>query len=132
MTGKFTDHIKGALALILFFILLTGCGGGFVDLSEDESKQIVNYSTNVLNDHNAAVKGSLQNLSKTDLRDIVIKDDLTPFFEAEGEFIIIKDWDFPKDIIGNSSVFRFEIGKHPDVLENFYNEDKKVLIDFYL
>ena len=55
--------------------------------------------------------------------DIVIKSDLTPFFEKEGDFIIIKDWDFPKDIIGNSSVFRFEIGKHPDVLENFYKED---------
>ena len=78
MTGKWTDHIdhiKKALAIMLSFILLTGCGGGFVDLTEDESKQIVNYSTNVLNDHNTAVKGSLQNLSKTDLRDIVIKDD---------------------------------------------------------
>lgn len=58
--------------------------------------------------------------------DIVIKGDLSPFFEKEGEFIIIKDWDFPKDIIGNSSVFRFEIGKHPDVLENFYKEDNTI------
>ncbi|MBR1775487.1 glycosyltransferase [bacterium] len=58
--------------------------------------------------------------------DIVIKDDLTPFFEQEGDFIIIKDWDFPKDIIGNSSVFRFEIGKHPYVLENFYKEDNNI------
>ena len=54
--------------------------------------------------------------------DIVIKSNLDAFFEEEGEFLIVKDWDFPKDIIGNSSVFRFEIGVHPDILENFYNE----------
>ena len=54
--------------------------------------------------------------------DIVIRQSLDPFFEIEGDFLIVKDWDFPKDIIGNSSVFRFEIGVHPDILENFYNE----------
>ncbi len=83
MTGNRIDHIKKALALILSFVLLTGCGGGFVDLTEDESKQIVNYSTNVLSDHNSAVKGSLKNLSKTDLRDIVIKDDPSLIDEIE-------------------------------------------------
>ena len=57
------------------FLLLTGCD--FVDLTEDESRQIVNYSTNVLNDHNSAVKGSLKSLTRTDLRDIVVKDDPT-------------------------------------------------------
>ena len=67
-----TGLISYFMACCLF---LSGCGDGFVDLTEDESKQIVNYSTNVLNDHNSAVKGSLENLSKTDLRDIVIKDD---------------------------------------------------------
>lgn len=51
--------------------------------------------------------------------DIIVRQSLDPFFEAEGEFLIIKDWDFPNDIIGNSSVFRFEIGKHPEVLEHF-------------
>ena len=52
--------------------------------------------------------------------DIVIKGSLSPFFDADGEFLIIKDWDFPKDIIGNSSVFRFEAGKYPDILPDFY------------
>ena len=52
--------------------------------------------------------------------DIVIRKNIDAFFEAEGDFIIVKDWDFPDDIIGNSSVFRFEVGKHPDVLEDFY------------
>ncbi len=61
--------------LALSMAVLNGCGGGFVDLTEDESRKIVNYSTNVLSDYNTAVKGPLKNLSKTDLRDIVIKDD---------------------------------------------------------
>lgn len=52
--------------------------------------------------------------------DIIIRESLEPFFEAEGEFLIVKDWDFKNDIIGNSSVFRFEIGKYPEILENFY------------
>ena len=30
--------------------------------------------------------------------DIVIRDNIDCFFEKEGEFYIIKDWDFPKDI----------------------------------
>ena len=42
--------------------------------------------------------------------DIVIAGNIDAFFEAEGEFLIIKDWDFPKDVIGYSSVFCFEIG----------------------
>ncbi len=58
--------------------------------------------------------------------DIVIAGNIDGFFEAEGEFLIIKDWDFPKDVIGNSSVFRFEIGKYPDVLDYFVNNGEKV------
>ena len=72
--------IAAGISLIL---MLSGCGGGFVDLTADESKQIVNYSTDVLNDHNSAVKGSLKTLTKTDLRDIVIKDDPTIIDEIE-------------------------------------------------
>ena len=59
--------------------------------------------------------------------DIIVRQSLDPFFEAEGEFLIIKDWDFPNDIIGNSSVFRFEILEHfrvlgPAVRKHFQNE----------
>ena len=57
--------------------------------------------------------------------DLVILDDLDPFFELPGEFRIIHDWDFQGKIIGNSSVFRFEIGKHPDVLDNFLKHGEK-------
>ncbi len=62
--------------------------------------------------------------------DIVIKEDLTPFFEEEGEFLIVKDWDFPNDIIGNSSVFRFEIGKYPEVLADFYKLGDNIRNDY--
>ena len=54
--------------------------------------------------------------------DIVIRDNIDCFFEQEGEFYIIKDWDFPNDIIGNSSVFKFKVKQHKDIIENFYKE----------
>ena len=58
--------------------------------------------------------------------DIVILDTLDPFFELPGDFQIIKDWDFPTDVIGNSSVFRFEVGKYPDILEYFINNRDEI------
>ncbi|MFM7531395.1 MAG: glycosyltransferase [Rubrivivax sp.] len=51
--------------------------------------------------------------------DIVIVDDITPFFEEPGEFLIIHDWKRPWRITGNSSVYRFELGAHADVLAGF-------------
>lgn len=64
----------------------------------------------------------LQGISGTALfldLDVVIVDDITPFFEVPGEFLIIHDWKRPWRVTGNSSVYRFEIGKHADVLEEF-------------
>ena len=58
--------------------------------------------------------------------DVVILDSLDSFFELSGEFRIIHDWDFKGKIIGNSSVFRFEIGKHADVLEHFLTHGEEV------
>lgn len=58
--------------------------------------------------------------------DVVITGNIDAFFEEKGEFLIIKDWDFPNDVIGNSSVFRFDIGKYPDVLTNFIENGEKV------
>jgi hypothetical protein len=51
--------------------------------------------------------------------DVVIVDDITPFFEEPGEFLIIHDWKRPWRITGNSSVYRFELGAHADVLAEF-------------
>ena len=47
--------------------------------------------------------------------DLVIVDDIDCFFESEGEFFIIKDWGENRNW-GNSSVYRFEIGSHDDIL----------------
>lgn len=48
--------------------------------------------------------------------DIVIVGSLDEFFEPEGDFMVIKEWD-KSDATGNTSVFRFIAGAHPDALE---------------
>jgi hypothetical protein len=52
--------------------------------------------------------------------DLIITGELDSFFDyLPGEFCIIRDWQRPWRVTGNSSVFRFEIGKHTDVLSDF-------------
>ncbi len=52
--------------------------------------------------------------------DIVIVDNIDCFFDIEGTFRIIKDPDMKYwRITGNSSVYRFEVGKHGYVFEDF-------------
>ena len=51
--------------------------------------------------------------------DVVIVDDITPFFEVPGEFLIIHDWKRPWRITGNSSVYRWRLGAHADLLTYF-------------
>jgi hypothetical protein len=58
--------------------------------------------------------------------DIVIVGDITPFFEQPGEFLIIKDWKRPWRLTGNSSVYRFRIGAHADVLQHFIRNQEEV------
>ena len=50
--------------------------------------------------------------------DVLITDTMDEFFSVEGDVVIIKDW-LKRDGTGNSSVYRFEIGRHPDVLDEF-------------
>ena len=50
--------------------------------------------------------------------DLIIVNRIDEFFELEGDFFIIKDF-IRKDSTGNSSVYRFEMGKFFDVLEYF-------------
>ena len=52
--------------------------------------------------------------------DLIITGSLDELFEIEGDFLIVKDF-IRKDVTGNSSVYRFEIGQHEDVIENFKN-----------
>jgi hypothetical protein len=51
--------------------------------------------------------------------DVVIVDSIDCFFEYPGEFLIIHDYKRPWRITGNSSVYRFEILAHKDVLAYF-------------
>jgi hypothetical protein len=66
--------------------------------------------------------------------DLVIVDSLEPFFEAPGRFLIIRDDDLFRHkplrrlnpqrdrflhSVGNSSVFRYEIGAHADILDAY-------------
>ena len=68
------------------------------------------------------LKGDLYGLKGTALfldLDVVIVDNIDCFFEAEGAFNIIKDYNKQWRITGNSSVYRFEIGEHPYVFDYF-------------
>lgn len=62
--------------------------------------------------------------------DVVIVDDITPFFEQAGEFLIIHDWKRPWRITGNSSVYRFEFGAHADMLAYFRSHVEEVRSNF--
>lgn len=62
--------------------------------------------------------------------DVVIVDDITPFFEQPGDFLIIHDWKRPWRLTGNSSVYRFELGAHSDVLTYFRTHVDEVRAKF--
>ena len=53
--------------------------------------------------------------------DVVIVDRLEPFFEVDGEFRISHDWRWygRLPLTGNSSCFRFQVGRHPQVFQDF-------------
>jgi hypothetical protein len=54
--------------------------------------------------------------------DIVITGRMDDFFELPGKFCIIHDWAKPWRITGNSSVYRFEAGAHPEILADFLKD----------
>ena len=58
--------------------------------------------------------------------DVVIVGNLDVFFSQPGDFLIAHDKKNPKKREGNSSVFRFEIGKYPQILEYFENNSEQV------
>lgn len=51
--------------------------------------------------------------------DLVVTGSLDAFFTQPGEFLIIHDYKRPWRVTGNSSVYRFEIGAHADMLAYF-------------
>jgi len=58
--------------------------------------------------------------------DVVIVGSLDDFFTQPGEFLIAHDKKNPGKIEGNSSVFRFEIGQYPEILEYFEQNSELV------
>ena len=62
--------------------------------------------------------------------DVVIVGGLDVFFEEPGEFLIIHDYKRPWRVTGNSSVYRFEIGAHPDVLAYFRTHVEEIRTRF--
>jgi hypothetical protein len=56
--------------------------------------------------------------------DIVIVGSLDVFFEPQGDFLVIKEWD-KSDATGNTSVFRFTAGAHADALEPLKQDKDK-------
>lgn len=62
--------------------------------------------------------------------DVVIVDDITPFFEVPGDFLIIHDWKRPWRITGNSSVYRWQLGEHQQVLSEFLADQAKAKREF--
>jgi hypothetical protein len=62
--------------------------------------------------------------------DVVIVGSLNAFFEYPGDFLIIHDYKRPWRVTGNSSVYRFQIGAHPDVLDYFRKNFAQIRKDF--
>lgn len=58
--------------------------------------------------------------------DVVIVDSIDCLFDHPGEFCIIHDWNKPWRITGNSSVYRFEAGAHPEILDYFVKNIEQV------
>ncbi len=58
--------------------------------------------------------------------DVVIVDNIDDFFKIDGEFLIVRDHKRRRRNEGNSSVFRFEIGKYPEILDYFVKNFEKV------
>jgi len=54
--------------------------------------------------------------------DLVVVDNIDPLFDHPGEFCIIHNWTRPEANVGNSSVYRFEVGAHSYVLDTFHSQ----------
>lgn len=62
--------------------------------------------------------------------DLIIVDALDPLFDFEsGRFCIIHNWTHANRRVGNSSVFRFEIGHHAQVFEQYVRDPAKVVAE---
>lgn len=58
--------------------------------------------------------------------DLVVVADLSPLFEAEpaADFVVWRNPTKPNSGVGNTSIFRFTIGSHPEIYERFMADPK--------
>ena len=63
--------------------------------------------------------------------DVVVLDNIDPFFEYEARFCMIREWKDPHLGYGNSSVVRFFVGLESTVLDRFYATPKDVIISSF-
>lgn len=64
--------------------------------------------------------------------DLVITGNLDEMFDYEpGKFVAIENWTQPGQNIANTSVFRFPVGKHTHIYDNFH-ADPQPIIDKYV
>lgn len=63
--------------------------------------------------------------------DLLITGPLDEFFDLPGEYCVIHNWTHPNRIVGNTSVFRFEIGAHADLLELYESKPTQYWVDKY-
>lgn len=64
--------------------------------------------------------------------DIVITGNLDDFFtwHPEADFCVIHNWTHPDRRIGNTSVFRFTVGSHPEILSQLQENSATVLAQY--
>jgi len=63
--------------------------------------------------------------------DVVVTGSLDALFDVPGEYCIIHNWTHPDRIVGNSSVFRFEIGKLTELLDVYHEKPTQHWVDLY-
>lgn len=62
--------------------------------------------------------------------DVVIVSNIDAFFSYPAQFAIIQDSKLRRHLIGNSSVYRFEVGRYADVLEKFRQQYAEIQHQF--
>jgi len=58
--------------------------------------------------------------------DVVIVDNIDDLFSYPAKFAVIRDVKLTRSMIGNTSVYRFQIGRYDDVLQNFRKNFKQI------
>lgn len=59
--------------------------------------------------------------------DLLVIDNIDCFFSYSDKLAIIENWSQPNRLIGQSSVFCFDIGKYTHLLEKYRNQQEEVL-----